>query len=139
MEHPHACLETQQPPAARRTAPDGRPGAVRTRRARPGPMTARSGDSVLPGSGRPRPSAEWQRTTHSPALRSFPDVYLGGTAMGSYALPRPVVRRKLRGLLLALVVGVLGTGGALAAPPTAQAAESTLGAAAAQSGRYFGT
>ncbi|MEU3143956.1 endo-1,4-beta-xylanase [Streptomyces sp. NPDC006999] len=58
--------------------------------------------------------------------------------MGSYALPRPIVRRKIRGLLLALIVGVLGTATALVAPPTAHAAESTLGAAAAQSGRYFG-
>ncbi|MGC2997484.1 endo-1,4-beta-xylanase [Streptomyces sp. G35A] len=59
--------------------------------------------------------------------------------MGSYALPRPVVRRKIRSLLLALTVGVLGLVAALVAPPTAHAAESTLGAAAAQSGRYFGT
>ncbi|CAM5649849.1 endo-1,4-beta-xylanase [Streptomyces violaceorubidus] len=59
--------------------------------------------------------------------------------MGSYALPRPDIRRKARGLLLALVVGVLGAATALVAPPTAHAAESTLGAAAAQSGRYFGT
>ncbi|MFJ6855633.1 endo-1,4-beta-xylanase [Streptomyces sp. NPDC091271] len=59
--------------------------------------------------------------------------------MGSYALPRPVVRRKTRSLLLALVVGVLGTSAALVASPGAHAAESTLGAAAAQSGRYFGT
>lgn len=59
--------------------------------------------------------------------------------MGSYALPRPVIRRKIRGLLLALVVGVLGAVTALVAPPTAHAAESTLGAAAAQSSRYFGT
>lgn len=59
--------------------------------------------------------------------------------MGSYALPRSVVRRKIRGLVLALVVGVLGAVAALAAPPPAHAAENTLGAAAAQSGRYFGT
>ncbi|MFD5871711.1 endo-1,4-beta-xylanase [Streptomyces sp. NPDC060322] len=59
--------------------------------------------------------------------------------MGSYALPRPVVRRKARNLLLTLVVGVLGASAALVAPPGAHAAESTLGAAAAQSGRYFGT
>ncbi|MDX2524466.1 endo-1,4-beta-xylanase [Streptomyces europaeiscabiei] len=59
--------------------------------------------------------------------------------MGSYALPRPVVRRKIRGLLLALLVGVLGAVATLVAPPTAHAAENTLGAAAAQSGRYFGT
>ncbi|GGV58249.1 beta-xylanase [Streptomyces longisporoflavus] len=63
--------------------------------------------------------------------------------MGSYALPRSVIRQRLRGLLLALVVGVLGSAAALVSPPTAHAAgsaaESTLGAAAAQSGRYFGT
>ncbi|MGW1914596.1 endo-1,4-beta-xylanase [Streptomyces sp. NPDC002076] len=59
--------------------------------------------------------------------------------MGSYALPGSVTRRKIRSLLLALVVGVLGAVTALAAPPTAHAAENTLGAAAAQSGRYFGT
>ncbi|MET9778747.1 endo-1,4-beta-xylanase [Streptomyces sp. NPDC006367] len=59
--------------------------------------------------------------------------------MGSYALPGPVVRRRIRTLLLALAVGVLGPATALATPPTAHAAESTLGAAAAQSGRYFGT
>ncbi|GGP43067.1 endo-1,4-beta-xylanase [Streptomyces calvus] len=58
--------------------------------------------------------------------------------MGSYALPRPDVRRKIRVLLLTLVTGVLGVVAALVAPPSAQAAESTLGAAAAQSGRYFG-
>ncbi|MEW2078405.1 endo-1,4-beta-xylanase [Streptomyces sp. NPDC012403] len=58
--------------------------------------------------------------------------------MGSHALPGPGVRRKIRVLLLALVAGVLGTVAALVAPPPAQAAESTLGAAAAQSGRYFG-
>ncbi|NEB15921.1 endo-1,4-beta-xylanase [Streptomyces coelicoflavus] len=59
--------------------------------------------------------------------------------MGSYALPRSAVRRKLRGLLLALVVGATASATALVTPSTAQAAESTLGAAAAQSGRYFGT
>ncbi|MET9193552.1 endo-1,4-beta-xylanase [Streptomyces olivaceus] len=59
--------------------------------------------------------------------------------MGSCTLPRPDIRRKARGLLLALVVGVLGTATVLVAPPSAHAAESTLGAAAAQSGRYFGT
>ncbi|WP_320777170.1 endo-1,4-beta-xylanase [Streptomyces sp. CRN 30] len=62
--------------------------------------------------------------------------------MGSYARPAPVVRRtvqKIRGLLLALLVGVLGVVTALVAPSAAHAAESTLGAAAAQSGRYFGT
>ncbi|MCL6673153.1 endo-1,4-beta-xylanase [Streptomyces panaciradicis] len=59
--------------------------------------------------------------------------------MGSYALPRSDVHRRPRTLRLALVAGVLGVVTALAAPPHAHAAESTLGAAAAQSGRYFGT
>ncbi|MBA2951851.1 endo-1,4-beta-xylanase, partial [Streptomyces himalayensis] len=59
--------------------------------------------------------------------------------MGLHAIPPPAVRRKLGGLLIALVVGVLVAVGALVAPPRAHAAESTLGAAAAQSGRYFGT
>ncbi|MFJ2951406.1 endo-1,4-beta-xylanase [Streptomyces sp. NPDC087226] len=60
--------------------------------------------------------------------------------MGSYALTGHAVRGKIRGLLLALTIGTLGAATALAAPPpAAHAAESTLGAAAAQSGRYFGT
>ncbi|MFW6691158.1 endo-1,4-beta-xylanase [Streptomyces sp. MAR4 CNX-425] len=59
--------------------------------------------------------------------------------MGSYALPGSLVRRKSRGLLLVLVAFVLGAVATLAAPPPAHSAESTLGAAAAQSGRYFGT
>lgn len=58
--------------------------------------------------------------------------------MGSSALARPPVRQKLRAAMLALVAGSVGLVGALVAPPPAQAAESTLGAAAAQSGRYFG-
>ncbi|SBT91732.1 endo-1,4-beta-xylanase (glycosyl hydrolase family 10) [Streptomyces sp. DI166] len=58
--------------------------------------------------------------------------------MGFYALPRLDVRRRARGLLLALLAGALGVVTALVAPPSAHAAESTLGAAAAQSGRYFG-
>ncbi len=59
--------------------------------------------------------------------------------MGSYALPRAALRRKFRVLVPTLLVGALGAVGALAAPPpAAHAAESTLGAAAAQSGRYFG-
>lgn len=40
--------------------------------------------------------------------------------MGSYALPRPDVRRKIRLLLLTLVTGVLGVVTALVAPPSAQ-------------------
>ncbi|MET9497897.1 endo-1,4-beta-xylanase [Streptomyces sp. NPDC006552] len=59
--------------------------------------------------------------------------------MGSYALPRLFARHKIRALLLALFVSVLGAATALAGPPPAHAAENTLGAAAAQSGRYFGT
>ncbi|MFM9442683.1 endo-1,4-beta-xylanase [Streptomyces acidiscabies] len=59
--------------------------------------------------------------------------------MGSYARPESAVRRRVRGPLLALLVGALGALPALAAAPAAHAAESTLGAAAKQSGRYFGT
>lgn len=59
--------------------------------------------------------------------------------MGSYALPRSALSRPLRALLPALLVGVLGASVALVAPSNAHAAETTLGAAAAQSGRYFGT
>ncbi|MFF5724137.1 endo-1,4-beta-xylanase [[Kitasatospora] papulosa] len=59
--------------------------------------------------------------------------------MGSYAVPAAAIRRKIHDLLLALVVGSLGVVAALAAPPAANAAENTLGAAAKQSGRYFGT
>ncbi|MEU0412887.1 endo-1,4-beta-xylanase [Streptomyces griseorubiginosus] len=59
--------------------------------------------------------------------------------MGLHVLPGPAVRRRSRSLLLALVIGVLSAATALVTPQTAHAAESTLGAAAAQSGRYFGT
>ncbi|MFE2875253.1 endo-1,4-beta-xylanase [Streptomyces roseus] len=59
--------------------------------------------------------------------------------MGSHAVPPPTVRRQTGGLRTALVVGVLGFTAALVAPLTSHAAESTLGGAAAQSGRYFGT
>ncbi|WP_020140572.1 endo-1,4-beta-xylanase [Streptomyces sp. 351MFTsu5.1] len=59
--------------------------------------------------------------------------------MGSYALPRSGVGRRIRGALLALIIPVLGASTALVSSPSAHAAESTLGAAAAQSGRYFGT
>ncbi|MBM9624219.1 endo-1,4-beta-xylanase [Streptomyces zhihengii] len=58
--------------------------------------------------------------------------------MGSYARPSPVGRRGARALLLTLLAGVLAVIASLSAPPPALAAESTLGAAAAQSGRYFG-
>ncbi|CAL9350001.1 endo-1,4-beta-xylanase [Streptomyces sp. enrichment culture] len=50
----------------------------------------------------------------------------------------PRLRRKISGLCAALIVGVLGSATVLVAPDS-QAAESTLGRAAAQSGRYFGT
>ncbi|MFD3664037.1 endo-1,4-beta-xylanase [Streptomyces sp. NPDC058659] len=55
------------------------------------------------------------------------------------AVPPTTVRRKIGGLCAALVVGVLGSAAVLVAPLTSHAAESTLGGAAAQSGRYFGT
>ncbi|MDG4859223.1 endo-1,4-beta-xylanase [Streptomyces sp. T-3] len=63
--------------------------------------------------------------------------------MSSHAIPPPAVRRKIGVLLTALLLGILGTVAAPVVPQTAHAAESaaesTLGAAAAQSGRYFGT
>ncbi|MFE5910568.1 endo-1,4-beta-xylanase [Streptomyces wedmorensis] len=58
--------------------------------------------------------------------------------MRSHPIPPSTVRRKASGLWAALIVGALCSATVLAAP-AAQAAESTLGAAAAQSGRYFGT
>ncbi|MFD7974534.1 endo-1,4-beta-xylanase [Streptomyces sp. NPDC059071] len=59
--------------------------------------------------------------------------------MRSPAVPPSTVRRKIGGLCAALIVGVLGSTAALVAPPASHAAESTLGSAAAQTGRYFGT
>ncbi|WP_329126377.1 endo-1,4-beta-xylanase [Streptomyces sp. NBC_01465] len=59
--------------------------------------------------------------------------------MGSYALPGLATRQKIRSLLPAVLIGILVSAGTLIAPPPVHAAESTLGAAAAQSGRYFGT
>ncbi|MCX2180788.1 endo-1,4-beta-xylanase, partial [Streptomyces sp. SKN60] len=59
--------------------------------------------------------------------------------MRSNAAPPSTVRRTIGGLCAALIVGVLGSATILVAPSTSQAAESTLGSAAAQSGRYFGT
>ncbi|MFE0247609.1 endo-1,4-beta-xylanase [[Kitasatospora] papulosa] len=59
--------------------------------------------------------------------------------MGSCTVPKAPIRRKIHDLLLALVVGSLGVVAALVVPPSAHAAENTLGAAAKQSGRYFGT
>ncbi|WP_369779946.1 endo-1,4-beta-xylanase [Streptomyces sp. R33] len=58
--------------------------------------------------------------------------------MGLNASPPHTVRRKIGGLCTAVVVGVLGSAAVLVAPLTSHAAESTLGGAAAQSGRYFG-
>ncbi|SEB79569.1 endo-1,4-beta-xylanase [Streptomyces sp. TLI_105] len=59
--------------------------------------------------------------------------------MRSHTIPPSTVRRKIGGLGAALIVGVLGSATVLVAPPASHAAESTLGSAAAQSGRYFGT
>lgn len=59
--------------------------------------------------------------------------------MRSSTIPPSRVRRKIGSLCAALIVGVLGSAAVLVAPQTSQAAESTLGSAAAQSGRYFGT
>ncbi|WP_433544435.1 endo-1,4-beta-xylanase (plasmid) [Streptomyces sp. CA-294286] len=63
--------------------------------------------------------------------------------MSAHALPLRALRRRSGTLLSALIIGVLGVSAAPAVLPSAHAArsaaESTLGAAAAQSGRYFGT
>ncbi|WP_182905652.1 endo-1,4-beta-xylanase [Microbispora sp. H13382] len=60
--------------------------------------------------------------------------------MDSNATPLDRLRRPRRGrVLLAGALGVLGAITALTVSVPADAAESTLGAAAAQSGRYFGT
>ncbi|MEU9996491.1 endo-1,4-beta-xylanase [Streptomyces sp. NPDC050848] len=59
--------------------------------------------------------------------------------MRSSTISPSTVRRKIGSLCAALIVGVLGSAAVLVAPQTSQAAESTLGSAAAQSGRYFGT
>uniref|UniRef100_UPI00200FDC10 endo-1,4-beta-xylanase n=1 Tax=Sphaerisporangium perillae TaxID=2935860 RepID=UPI00200FDC10 len=62
--------------------------------------------------------------------------------MGANAIPPPGTRRPFSGLRRALIagaLGVLGTITALTVPVPSAAAASTLGAAAAQSGRYFGT
>ncbi|MFB4304737.1 endo-1,4-beta-xylanase [Actinomadura sp. GTD37] len=56
--------------------------------------------------------------------------------MRTNAMPRSRARKRA---FLAGALGVLCTTAALVAPSPATAAESTLGAAAAQSGRYFGT
>ncbi|MEO3859471.1 endo-1,4-beta-xylanase, partial [Acrocarpospora sp. B8E8] len=60
--------------------------------------------------------------------------------MGTNALPPPGPRRPFSGLRRTLVVGTLGVlGMTMAVSVPADAAASTLGAAAQQSGRYFGT
>jgi endo-1,4-beta-xylanase len=61
--------------------------------------------------------------------------------MSAYDIHPPGTRRSFRGLrvVLAGALGILGTITALTLPGPADAAASTLGAAAAQSGRYFGT
>ncbi|MFF6794102.1 endo-1,4-beta-xylanase [Streptomyces filamentosus] len=59
--------------------------------------------------------------------------------MRSSVLPPSAGRRKAGVLSAALAVGVLGSAVVLGAPFTSHAAESTLGSAAKQSGRYFGT
>ncbi|MFF5263461.1 endo-1,4-beta-xylanase [Actinomadura viridis] len=56
--------------------------------------------------------------------------------MRTNAMPRSGIRMRA---FLAGALGVLCSAAALVAPSPAAAAESTLGAAAAQSGRYFGT
>ncbi|MEV4531031.1 endo-1,4-beta-xylanase [Streptosporangium sp. NPDC049304] len=62
--------------------------------------------------------------------------------MSSHALPPSRTRGRFRGLrraLLATAVGILGMVSAQTMPLPADAAASTLAAAAQQSGRYFGT
>ncbi|MFF0311059.1 endo-1,4-beta-xylanase [Streptosporangium sp. NPDC004379] len=63
--------------------------------------------------------------------------------MGANATPPPGTRRPRGGLRRALIAGALGVLGTVTALTAVQApagaAENTLGAAAAQSGRYFGT
>ncbi|MGJ6967766.1 hypothetical protein ACSDR0_38230, partial [Streptosporangium sp. G11] len=74
--------------------------------------------------------------------------------MGTSAIPPPGTRRPLSGLRRTLIAGALGTlvlgtltavtgpvsaGAASTGTASAAAAASTLGAAAQQSGRYFGT
>ncbi|MFI8320248.1 endo-1,4-beta-xylanase [Streptomyces sp. NPDC085529] len=58
--------------------------------------------------------------------------------MRSPTLSLSAARRRIGGLCAALIVGAVGTATVLVAPAS-HAAESTLGRAAAQSGRYFGT
>ncbi|GES04902.1 beta-xylanase [Acrocarpospora corrugata] len=60
--------------------------------------------------------------------------------MGTNAIPPPGSRRPFSGLRRNLVIGALGVlGMTMAVTLPADAAASTLGAAAQQSGRYFGT
>ena len=65
----------------------------------------------------------------------------GGSGMDASAIHPSGTRRPVRSprVVLAGALGVLGTIAALTLPGPADAAASTLGAAAAQSGRYFGT
>ncbi|GAA4095517.1 endo-1,4-beta-xylanase [Actinomadura miaoliensis] len=58
--------------------------------------------------------------------------------MGENTIPPTGRRRPLRRALVAGALSVLGAATAFAVPTTAGAAAGTLGAAAAQSGRYFG-
>ncbi|MEW9554691.1 endo-1,4-beta-xylanase, partial [Nonomuraea sp. NPDC050783] len=58
--------------------------------------------------------------------------------MGTNAFPPPPIQRS-RKPLIAAALGVLVAVTALVVQPPADAAASTLGAAAEQSGRYFGT
>jgi hypothetical protein len=80
-----------------------------------------------------------QTQISSAGLESFRDFHPGGSVMRSPAIPPSTVRRKIGGLWAALIVGALGSATVLVAPLSSHAAESTLGSAAAQSGRYFGT
>jgi endo-1,4-beta-xylanase len=61
---------------------------------------------------------------------------MGDNSTASDQARRPAHR--IRRLVVAAALGVLGTAATMALPAPAGAAATTLGAAAAQSGRYFG-
>src|SRR5690606_29307305 len=75
--------------------------------------------------------------------RTFPfSLVMEPQALDANASTTPETRRpssNLRRIVAAAAVGVLGASALVAVSAPAGAAESTLAAAAAQSGRYFGT
>lgn len=87
----HSCLRNRpQLDISHHTSPGQSPCLCR--RASP-PMTAVSGDCVLPGL-RPapsvRPSAEWERPTHFPALQSFLMSTLEAQSWARMPFPDPL-------------------------------------------------